>query len=372
MSASTKATRPLRVLVFAQYPPDTAPGQRFRFEQYIGPLAQLGIELEPRTILDEQTLATLYERGNIWSKVRFGALGLVERIRDVVAARHYDLAFVYRAVYPVGPSVFELALRQLGVPYVLDFDDAIYIPHTSQANWFVKPLKYTGKTASSAAAASLVTTGNAHLATWARRHNPNVRVLPTTIDTTSYAYAPVNPSKEGPLTIGWTGSATTTPHLVTIGNALAQLQREEGIRIRVVGDRSFRIPGAEVDATDWRADSEVADLREFDIGIMPLPEDEWSRGKCGLKALQCMALGIPTVMSPVGVNTDIARGGAAVLASSHEGWVNALRDLLHDPAERARLAVAGRERVVASYSVDGNVDVWADALRSVPSVRARR
>src|SRR5206468_5748008 len=114
--------------------------------------------------------------------------------------------------------------------------------------------------------------------------------------------------------IGWTGSRTTIPHLATIGGVLAQIQREEGVRIRVIGDRSFALPDAEVIASDWNHTTELGDLREFDIGIMPLPDDEWSRGKCGLKALQCMALGIPTVMSPVGVNTDIACDGAAVLA----------------------------------------------------------
>jgi glycosyltransferase involved in cell wall biosynthesis len=102
---------------------------------------------------------------------------------------------------------------------------------------------------------------------------------------------------------------------------------------------------------------------------MPLPDDEWSRGKCGLKALQCMALGIPTVMSPVGVNVDIARDGAAVLASTDDDWVAALRDLIHDPGKRARISAAGRRRVEESYSVDGNVEHWADAFRSVAAVR---
>jgi glycosyltransferase involved in cell wall biosynthesis len=353
------------VLVLAQYPAGMAPGQRFRFEQYIVPLAELGIELEPRAVLDERAMATLYQPGHTVAKVRFALRGVVERVRDVLAARRYDLAFVYRAVYPVGPSVFERALARLGVPYVFDFDDAIYIPHTSRANWFVRPLKYTGKTKASAAAAALVTTGNAHLAAWARQHNDNVRVLPTTIDTGSYGFTPVDQAKTGALTVGWTGSPTTIPHLETVASVLAQLQREEGIGIRVIGDRRFGIAGAEVRATDWKADSEVADLRDFDIGIMPLPDDEWSRGKCGLKALQCMALGIPTVMSPVGVNTDIAQGGAAALASTPEDWVRVLRELIHDPVERARLGVEGRKRVVESYSVEANVGVWADALRSV-------
>jgi glycosyltransferase involved in cell wall biosynthesis len=144
---------------------------------------------------------------------------------------------------------------------------------------------------------------------------------------------------------------------------LRTLQREQGIRIRVIGDASYRIDGADVESLDWRAASEVRDLSAIDIGVMPMPDDEWSRGKCGLKALQYMALGIPAVISPVGVNCEIADGGAAVLASTQDEWLAALRALIADGELRSRVGAAGRTRVEERYSVAAAAPLWERALR---------
>jgi glycosyltransferase involved in cell wall biosynthesis len=132
----------------------------------------------------------------------------------------------------------------------------------------------------------------------------------------------------------------------------------------VIGDASYRIEGAVIEALDWNARNELADLSQIDIGIMPLPDDEWARGKCGLKALQYMALGIPTVLSPVGVNREIARDGAAILAGTEAEWCDALCALIDDASLRLRLGQAGRTRVVSDYSVKATLPRWEAALRN--------
>jgi glycosyltransferase involved in cell wall biosynthesis len=196
-------------------------------------------------------------------------------------------------------------------------------------------------------------------------HQANVRVIPTTIDTSWYVPHPDRWEREGSLCIGWSGSTTTVAHLRTIEAVLRDVQRDRGVRLRVIADQPVTIEGAEVEFVSWTDEREVADLHPIDIGIMPLPDDEWSKGKCGAKALQYMALEIPTVMSPVGVNVDIASGGAALLATSPEEWRDALDRLLDDATLRRRLGSAGRQRVVDRYSVVANAPAYVDAVRSV-------
>jgi glycosyltransferase involved in cell wall biosynthesis len=160
---------------------------------------------------------------------------------------------------------------------------------------------------------------------------------------------------------------STIPHLELIAPVLRELQLEEQIRIRVIGYPPFGIPGATIESLPWRRERELEDLRPLDIGVMPLPDDEWARGKCGFKALQYMALGIPTVLSPVGVNVSIAQGGAAVLASTAQEWKDALRSLIRDPVRRSELGAAGRRRVEDAYSMRTVLPVLERVLRDSAS-----
>jgi glycosyltransferase involved in cell wall biosynthesis len=143
------------------------------------------------------------------------------------------------------------------------------------------------------------------------------------------------------------------------------------VRLRVVGDASYRLEGATVESLPWKEATELIDLAAFDIGIMPAPDDRWAAGKCGLKALQTMALGVATVMSPVGVNASIAAGGAARLATTDAEWRRVLEELVKDGRARAELGVAGRRRVVERYSVRANLPLYAELLRDV-AAKGRR
>lgn len=354
----------MRLLVIAPYPLRSVPGQRFRFEQYLGAWEDAGIEVEVRPLLRPADAAVLHQPGQVPRKVAMVARGLLQRTRDVLAARRFDAVYLYREAFPVGPPLFERLLAALGVPYVLDFDDAIWLHNSTDANRRFAALKFTHKTGAIARHAALVSAGNEYLADYARANGQSqVRIVPTTIDTDLYQPRPAR--EEGPLCIGWSGSTTTIAHLRTIDDLLVELQRDHGVRLRVIGDPAYGLAGADVEVLPWREDSELDDLRPIDIGIMPLPDDEWARGKCGLKALQYMALGIPTVMSPVGVNREIAEGGAALLASTRDEWRAALEGLLTDAAQRADLAAAGRQRVEERYSVRAVAPAYVDAVRDI-------
>jgi glycosyltransferase involved in cell wall biosynthesis len=355
----------MRVLVLAPYPLGRAPSQRFRWEQYIEPLRARGIALEPSSFLDQRGMDVVHAHGAWPAKVAATLAGAVRRLRDTMAARRYDLVLVHRESFPVGGAWVERIISSLGVPYAFDFDDAIYLPAASEANRRLSRLKSAGKTVSVVRNASLVLAGNEHLAEWAGAHTPHVVIVPTTIDTATYR--PTRLGGETPLCVGWSGSITTIEHLRLLEPVLRDLQRERSIRIRVIGDASYTVDGAAVEAVAWKAVSELDDLGAIDIGVMPLPDDEWSRGKCGLKALQYMALGIPTVMSPVGVNREIARDGAALLAATPSEWAAALRALIDDESLRARLRTTGRDRVEHEYSVQVTLPIWERALRDAAS-----
>jgi glycosyltransferase involved in cell wall biosynthesis len=237
----------------------------------------------------------------------------------------------------------------------------------SPANPLFSWLRFPGKTAVLCRLARQVLAGNAFLASYARRFNPRVSVVPTTIDTDRYSPSLRRPGSVP--VIGWTGSYSTARYLEALRPVLQRLGRRHEFRVVVVGAPGLAADGVEVEARPWRSASEVSDLADIDIGVMPLDDTEWERGKCGLKALQYMALGIPAVASPVGVNVEIVRDGEnGLLAASDEEWERALERLLADAGLRRRLGDAGRATVESGYSARVHAPrvaaVFRDALRS--------
>lgn len=347
-----------RVLVLAPYPLRTAPSQRFRFEQYLDPLGAEGFEFEVSTLLDPESSELLGRDGHLAGKVGVAARAAAKRFRDAVRGRSYDVAFIHREAFPFGFPLFERSVEALGTPYIYDLDDAIYLPPGGRPRF--SAFRYR-KAGSIAKHARLVTAGNSYLAEWASRHNGDVRIIPTTIDTELYRPRSSGDA-DGRVCVGWSGSHHTATYLEALGPVLRDLQRETGVRLRVIGDERFSIPGAEVEALPWREGTELEDLAEIDIGLMPMPDDAWARGKCGLKALQYMALEIPAVISPVGVNVEIAGDGAALLASNPDEWRDAILGLIQDGEERVEQGARGRRRVEERYSVHANLARYREVL----------
>jgi glycosyltransferase involved in cell wall biosynthesis len=263
----------------------------------------------------------------------------------------------------MGPALLERLLGRLKVPVIFDFDDAIWTPYVSPANKYLSYLKFFGKPAVICRLSRHITVGNRYLAEFARRHNPNVSIIPSTIDTDLYRTdAPIGSGGGAVPIIGWTGSHSTVQHLDTLRPALLELRRRRPFRLRVIGTPRYALEGVDVEARSWRSETEVEDLREIDIGVMPLPDNEYVKGKCGMKLLQYMGLGIPTVASHVGANGDIVRDGEdGFLASTESDWVEKLSALLDDAALHARIGAAGRQTVEERFSAR----VWAPQVRAL-------
>ena len=232
-----------RVLVLAGHPWGTVPGQRFRFEQHVESLARQGIELELSSFFSPGASPRLYEPGGHLAKAGAVGRGAVARLGDILSARRYDVALVHKGATPIGYPVVERLLAEMHMPYVFDFDDAIYMPQTSGANRLAAPLKFARKAEVIARHADLVVAGNRHLAAWASHHSHNVRVIPTTIDTRAYQPPPRQDRSGQAVCIGWSGSVTTAQYLDMLAPVLRDLQTETGVRIKVIGAPDYRIRG---------------------------------------------------------------------------------------------------------------------------------
>jgi glycosyltransferase involved in cell wall biosynthesis len=362
----------MRLLALVPNLYDTSPGQRFRIEQWEPLLRQRGVEITYQPFEDPQLHALLYLPGQMSRKLRLVSRRLWNRVSTLRAVRQYDAVYVFREAALLGPPIFERWISRSGVPMIFDLDDAIFVPYRSPSNGYLSYLKFPAKTRTICRLAAHVMVGNPYLADYARQVNDNVTIVPTTIDTEKYAADEAKPLSDPPI-IGWSGSYSTVQHLDTLRGALRRLAKEESFRLFVIGTSDYQLDGVEVEAIKWRAETETDDLRRIDIGVMPLPDDKWSKGKCGLKALQYMALGIPTICSPVGVNTDIIQDGEnGFIAATEDEWVEKLRRLLHSVELQRRLGMAGRATVEARYSAAVQAPRVYQILESVVSRRGLR
>lgn len=304
-------------------------------------------------MLEEEDDARFYSAGNLVGKGGIFLKGITRRLGHIKWAHEFDLIIIQREAFMTGSTYFERALCKIGIPVVFDFDDAIWLLDVSEGNRNLSWLKDPRKTDRIIGQVDHVIAGNAFLAQYAKQFNKSVEVIPTVIDTEKYRPV-VSGEHTGPIVIGWTGSRTTIGHLQASVDVLKDVQGKYGdrVEIRVISDRSLEEPGLKVVNLPWRSASEVDDLAELDIGIMPLPDTDWSRGKCGFKGLQYMAMGKSVVLQDIGVNKEIVQHGVnGLLASSREDWMNRLEDLINDHDLRTRLGTAARKTIEEKWSV---------------------
>lgn len=356
----------IRAIAFVPYPRGTAPGQRYRMEQWAPWLAEHGIAVTFAPFLSPIGMEILYAPGHVTAKIAETLKGYWRLVRKLSTAGTYDVAYIYREGALLGPAWIEAAIARR-VPVVYDFDDAIYLPAASSANSWTRRLKSPEKVSRLCGMAQCVVVGNEMLAQYARQHAAAVVIVPSTIDTDQYQVH-ARPPNRRPI-VGWTGSQTTAIHLEGISDALNRLRAVVDHELRIIGARP-KLAGDHIHLLPWSAETEVADLRAVDVGLMPLPDDQWSRGKCGMKALQYMALGIPPVVSPVGMNASLVKHGVnGMHARTEDEWVENVAVLLRDADLRARLGAAARSTVEDHYSGRKHAGRVAQVLREAAMTR---
>jgi glycosyltransferase involved in cell wall biosynthesis len=360
-----------RVLFVTMHRPKRSPGQRFRFEQYISHLGKNGYCCDQSYIISESDDKIIYIPGNYSRKIVVFLKSLVIRLQDVCRAHRYDIIFIHREALMVNLGIIEHLFRYSGAKLVFDFDDAIWLKKVSTANetlgWLrAGPSKIPGVLRRM----DLVLAGNSYLADYARQYATNVQIVPTTLDTDRHAPQPARPHQG--VCIGWSGSFSTSPYLDMLQPALSRVKQRFGERVyfKVIGDAAYQRPELGITGIAWSEATEVEETAEIDIGLMPLPDDPWSRGKCGFKALLYMSMGIAAVVSPVGVNDDIVEDGVNGFKATDENmWVDRLGRLVEDPDLRAALGRRGRETVVQRYSVLSQRDRYVALFDELTGVR---
>jgi len=329
--------------------------------QYVPYLRKQDIEVSVSPFLSDAYLRALYQGHR---KVTTVLYGLARRLRALIDTRGFDVLWVEKEFLPWVPFCVEWLAIKRDVPFVADYDDAIFHKYDLNVNPLVRTVLGT-KIARVMSRAALVTVGNQYLGQYAKGAGAKrVEVLPTVIDLKRYP--PRQPGRSICVTVGWIGTPSTSHYLYLVREVLDRVCKELRARIMLVGSGSMRLEGMPVEIHTWLEDTEYDKLGAFDIGIMPLPDEPWERGKCGYKLIQYMACGIPVIASPVGINREIVEHGKnGFLADSQDEWLEYLRILISSRELRLVMGAEGRARVEREYSVQVTAPRLARWLREV-------
>ena len=356
-----------KILFIAPHRPDRAPSQRFRFEQYLDFFEKNNFSYTFSFLVSQADDKLFYSKGNLLAKFFLFFKYFFKRVNDVLRAGKYDVIYIQREMFFIGPPIFEYLLKFSKAKVIFDFDDSIWLPNVSEGNKNLNWLKSYNKTAKIIAYADIIFAGNKYLHDYACQFNKNVKIIPTTINTAEYVR--LKTAKEThQICIGWSGSITTIQHFKFAEPFLKIIKEKYGnkVQIKVIGDKNYKNNDFEVEALDWNKKDELKELSTFDIGIMPLPDDIWAKGKCGLKGLQYMSLEIPTIMSPVGVNEEIIEDGVnGFLAADVNIWVDKISLLVESEELRHQMGVNARKTVVDKYSFDACKNMYLDIFTNL-------
>ena len=344
-----------KIYFIVPYPHGEAPSQRFRYEQYLELLRERGYEYHLSSFLDLEAWDILYKPGHYFSKAFKILSGFGHRFADLFKMSGYNFVFIHREASPIGPPVFEWIIAKiLRKKIIYDFDDAIWLSNTSANNKIAAGIKFHCKVKDICKWAYKVSCGNDYLADFARTYNSSVIVNPTTIDTVNLHNRVKDQNMEH-LTIGWTGTHSTIQYLDKLVPILQKLEKTMSFTFTVISNSPPEFELRSLKYVPWNKATEIDDLMDFNIGIMPLSDDKWAKGKCGFKALQYMSLGIPAIVSPVGVNTRIVDNGVnGVICDSYDEWEKALTQFIKDRSLRVKMGVEARKKVEDKYSVLSN------------------
>lgn len=348
----------------AASPPGAIPSQRFRFEHYLPFLDKEGYPYYISPYFTHRSRQTFYTSPSIIRKALAVISGYASRFIDLFRLLRYDYIYIHRETTPLGPAFFEwIIVKLFRKKIIYDFDDAIWVPTMSEQNRKFRFARSFSKIGKTCRWAHIVTVGNQYLAEYARQFNNDVRVIPTVVNTDTVHGTLQNQDTSHPQ-VGWTGSFTTLVYLDELIPVLQRLQERHDFTFIVIADKDPALPLKNYQFIPWSRETETRDLLRFHIGLMPLTDTVISRGKCGFKAIQYMALGIPPVVSPVGVNAEIVTHGVnGFICSTEQEWEEALEKLLTDKELREQIGKEARQRIISTFSVEATREQFLDLFK---------
>ena len=339
--------------------------------QYLPWFEKSDLQVTALPLLSDELLTARYLKGSYSLRALLKAYAC--RLNALMACNKFDVVWVEKEALPWWPLWLELTLLR-GVPYVLDYDDAIFHNYDQHGNSWVR--HFFGRRLDGLMAhAALVVGGNNYLAQRARDAGASwVRVVPTVIDLARYPYSPemnsatttLLPIADSLPRVVWIGTPSTAQYLQLLRGPLRQVAKNQPFVLRVIGGGAVDLPGVQVEVVPWAEATEVENISACQVGVMPLQDSLWERGKCGYKLIQYMACGLPVVASNVGVNSEIVRNGeSGYLANTADEWISALEKLLQSSSLRAQMGAVGRRRVEEEYCIQKTGPLMAQLLRKV-------
>ena len=353
----------MKVLLFSRYG-SLGASSRVRYLQYLSYFKSEDIEVHSKPLFSNEYLLALYNGGSRSSEAVKGYFG---RLLELLTVSRYDVIIIEKELFPFLPAFAEFILRLLGVRYVVDYDDALFHRYDQHSSWIVRKL-LGRKIDTVMRQATTVIAGNKYLAHRANDAGAgNVEVVPTVIDSDKYYPDPKSNNDE--LIVGWIGTPQTSKYLKPLLPVFQSIQAEVPVRFVAIGASSDEFSDSIIEVWPWSEETEVKSLQQLDVGIMPLQDSPWERGKCGYKLIQYMACGLPVIASPVGVNSEIVTNGEnGLLAETLSEWNIALLQVLKAESDhRHEMGNAGRQLVEGWYSIKVQAPRLCGILRKADS-----
>ena len=359
----------IRILAIATHG-EAGPSTRFRVLQWEPYLRSWGCSLSVRAFFSAEMTVAFYQPGRLLTKARDIVTGSVRRLATIASlAREADVVLVHREIFPLGQRPLWNVLERFPGPIIYDYDDAMFLPQRAGRGW-LGWMERVDTPQAIMRLSEVVIAGNLFLADYARQYARRVVVIPTCIDTARFVPRPHLARHDGKPVVGWIGSYTASKYLHGLIGVLRAVARLRPFHLYVVGcDPVPPIEGVTIEQAEWRLDREIQDFQRCDVGLYPLWDDAWAKGKCAFKAIQSMACGVPVVASAVGANRALIDDGVnGFLASTDTEWVDRLCQLLTDTSLQERLGRAGRQTIDARYALPVHAHILRTAL-GVPSQR---
>ncbi len=357
-----------KILVLCPYPENVAPSQRFKFEQFYPHFAAAGYDVKVSSFINKSFWEIVYKPGHYFAKFLFTVTAYFRRFFDLFRIPYYDIVYVHLWVTPFGPPLFERLTRLLSKKIIYDIDDLVYLKNiTNKANPFISGIKGVNKPPYLMKVADHVITSTPYLNNFVKQFNNNTSDISAAINTDAYIPKQDYGIKDM-LSIGWSGSHSTVRMLHSVDEVFQELARDYKFKLIVMGDPEFSLPGVQYEAIPWKEDYEVDVIKKFDIGVYPLPDEEWVLGKTGLKALQYMAVGVPTVATAIGTNFRIIENGVnGFLVNSKEEWKRALIQLMEKENLRREMGIKAAAVVKKNFSIEALTTSYMRIVDSLTS-----
>jgi glycosyltransferase involved in cell wall biosynthesis len=354
-----------KILIICPYPENVAPSQRLKYEQYFEHFRNNNFDIVVSPFMSRRFWNVVYKKGRFPEKIYWTLIGYLKRVLDLFRLPFYKGLYIHLWVAPFGGPIFEYLFCLLNRNVIYDIDDMIFLAPSNKANKSIAAFKNESRMIYLMKKAKHVIVCTPKLETFVRQYNSNTTDISSTINTD--LYIPINNyANDHALTLGWSGSHSTSKYLLLLEEVLKKIKNELDVNILVIGDPTFSFKSIKAEVLPWTLETELRNLQRIDIGLYPLPDEEWVYGKSGLKALQYMALGIPTIASAIGANFRVIEHNVSgFLVRSEQEWIDTIMLLINNPQLRKRIGEEARKRVELNFSINANRDVYLKIFKKV-------